>query len=91
MIPTIYELHDILYNEEFCKRYLLDKGVFYNQILCAGCGLQMIRCIERWTFRCPAKRCRRKVTLNKYTFFEGTRLKVMSIINLVLFFRYNII
>jgi hypothetical protein len=75
MTPAMTEIYDILFNDDRCRQYLLEKNVFQQSMQCPGCGADMERSIPRWTFRCRAKMCRREVSLSKNTFFEGNRLK----------------
>jgi hypothetical protein len=74
MIPSIFELHDVLFNTDACKRYLLEKDVFYHTLSCPACGQEMTRNIDRWKFRCPSKACHRELSMFKHTFFAESRL-----------------
>jgi hypothetical protein len=85
MIPSITELHDILFDEHACNHFLEQSGVFYETLQCPGCGQAMVRYLERMAFRCPSKRCRKEATLKKHTFFEGSMLKTNQIMQLAFF------
>lgn len=82
MIPSIYQLHDILFSTKACQEYLLVKGVLYNTLPCPGCGREMTRNIKRWKFRCPAKSCHQELSMYKHTFFESSRLRADKILYL---------
>lgn len=82
MIPSVYELHDILFDLKKCRRYLFENGVSYNTLPCPGCGQNMRPNINRWKFRCPSKTCHRETTMNKYTFFEASRLSANRVLYL---------
>lgn len=84
-IPSIYILHDILFDEGACLNYLLNRGVFYESILCDKCGSEMNRNVIRWTFRCGKKNCRREISIRKYTFFFESQLKCHQIMQIGLF------
>ena len=43
MIPNVFELHDILFSTEACRKYLLKKDVFYLTLPCPGCGREIDR------------------------------------------------
>ena len=72
----MHDLKDILFNESQCKRYLTDKNVFYQELQCSVCGSAMKSDVDRWSFRCGTKACRKEVSMSKDTFFENSRLKV---------------
>src|SRR6185295_7561715 len=82
MIPSIYEISDILFKEDACERFLIERGAFYRTLDCPGCGKSMNRNEERKTFRCTVKRCRKEFSMRKYTFFYGSMLKNYQILYL---------
>lgn len=84
MIPSTYVLHDVLYDEACCRSFLLQEGVFYQELECEHCSGIMRLNPGRWTFRCSTKACRREVIITRHTFFHGTRLKCHEIMNLAL-------
>jgi transposase-like protein len=79
MIPSTFEIHDILFNEQACKQYLIDKEIFYNTYLCNNCGNMMRKSIDRWRFRCSTKLCKKEIALSKGTFFEGAHIPINQI------------
>lgn len=81
MIPTVFELHDVLFDDTACNRYLLDQDVYYRALPCPGCGANMERNADKMVFRCPRKSChRRELSLRKHTFFYGSMLKSNKIL-----------
>ena len=82
MIPSVFELHDVLFNDDCAKRFLIDNNVFYESIDCTRCQKPMTRDLLRSRFRCYTKNCRMEFSLKKYTFFEGSRLKMNQILYL---------
>jgi hypothetical protein len=82
MIPSTFELQHILFDENACNEYLLENDVFYSAMTCTSCGRPMQRSLERWSFRCSKKDCRREVSLRIHTFFYGSMLKTNAILYL---------
>lgn len=82
--PTIYELHDALFNEERCVEYIRAQGIFYRNRECPQCNGQMALMHAREKFRCPKKNCRREESERKGSFFFGLRLPL----NQILFLAY---
>ena len=80
MIPSVFELQEVLFNKEKCNQYLLGKDVFYQKLICEGCGHEMTRNLERMTFRCTTKLCQKEFSIWKHTFFYGSKLASNNII-----------
>jgi hypothetical protein len=51
MAPSIFDMHDVLFDDSSCYRYLLEKNVFYRTLPCTVCGGDMARDIEQKAFR----------------------------------------
>jgi transposase-like protein len=81
-MKTVYDLHEILFNEKKCDKYLLREQVFYQSLKCPGCGEDMKQNIEWCSFRCTTGRCRQEFSIRKHTFFYGSRLKSCQILYL---------
>jgi hypothetical protein len=77
---SVYALHGILFDENVCDQYLLEKNVFYATLPCDACGQEMPRNLTRWSFRCTSRKCRKENSLKKHTFFYGSMLKSSQII-----------
>jgi hypothetical protein len=67
-IPSVFGLHDVLFDDRVCKGYLLQKDLFYREMSCPIFSRLMERYISHWCFRCPTKSCRRELTLSKKPF-----------------------
>ena len=80
--PSVFLLQSILFNDENAKKFLLENKVFYTSLVCPGCDSIMQNNTERWTFRCPAKRCRKEFSMMKHTFFYGSKLGPSKILYL---------
>lgn len=85
MIPSFFELESIFLNDADCIRFLEENGVFYERLKCPGCGNDMDKQLNWVRFRCPAKRCRKELTIKKHTFFEGSMLRTNQIMLLAYF------
>jgi hypothetical protein len=83
MLPAVYAVKDILFDEDTCRQFLIDNNVFYESLTCAGCQSQMTRRLDRFTFQCPKKQCRKEFSMRKHTFFFGSMLKCSEILHLV--------
>lgn len=75
-IPSLYDLHDILFNEDASVNYLISNGVFYKDWQCPTCVKPLKLYFKRQRFRCPTKACSYEVPLRRNTFFQNTRLKI---------------
>jgi hypothetical protein len=82
MLPSVYSLLPILFDENSCRQFLLDRDVFYKTLQCPKCGAEMDRRIKRWTFQCPVGACRTEFSLRKHTFFYGSKLGCCEILYL---------
>ena len=80
--PSIYELREILFDEQKCVEYLRGKHVFYEEWRCEKCDEQMKFYPTRFRFRCPVKRCSNEIPLRKGTFFDKDRLPIHKILHL---------
>jgi transposase-like protein len=80
MAPSIFDMHDVLFDDSSCYRYLLEKDVFYRTLPCTVCGGDMERDIERKAFRCCARSCHKELSIRKHTFFFGSMLKTNQIL-----------
>jgi transposase-like protein len=72
-IPTIYEIKNILYDEEKCEAFLFEKKILYPKPNCHQCHGPTRR--ENKCWRCIKKACKRSISINKGSFFEKTKLK----------------
>jgi transposase-like protein len=82
MLPAVYAVKDILFDDDSCRQFLIDNNVFYESLTCAGCQSQMTRRLDRFTFQCPKKQCRKEFSMRKHTFFFGSMLKCSEILYL---------
>jgi transposase-like protein len=82
-IPTSKQLFELYHDDESCVRFLDDQNIFYKSFPCSNCGLAMHRRLDRMKFRCSAKTCdRREVSIRKGTFFFGSMLKCIDIMEI---------
>ena len=70
----------IIFDQNKCDQYLLDKGVFYSSLECKKCGNIIKQKPARRTFRCTARSCQADCSIRKHTFFFGSRLKSCEIL-----------
>jgi hypothetical protein len=71
---TIFDLHDILFDEQRCFEYLRDRGIFYASRVCSDCMTEMSYLVSKRIFRCPKAHFRKEIGIRKNSFFEGLRL-----------------
>jgi transposase-like protein len=81
-IPSVYELRDILFDEDACVAYLLQRHVFYEERSCPDCNLMMKLNTKERKFRCPKRGCNNKITLRKNTFFSKSKMPIYKILNI---------
>ena len=68
----------------FCRQY----GLLATRMDCENCGRECnqgeyTRAVDGLIWRCPRKHFRRKFSIRKGSFFEGSRLQLWQIIGLV--------
>ncbi|KAI9913871.1 hypothetical protein PsorP6_006656 [Peronosclerospora sorghi] len=80
--PSIYEIADILFNEDKCIGFLIEKGAFNMKWTCEECNRQMEYYPKRYRFRCTTKKCSKQFSLRMNTFFQGRRLPIHKIFHL---------
>ena len=83
-IPSIYELHDVFFNEKNAIQYLRNLEVFYSSRLCPQCNYEMSYLHNKESCHCSKKNCRKQKSGRKGSFFYGLRLQI----NQVLFISY---
>jgi hypothetical protein len=82
-IPSVYAIHDILFDETSCVEYLRQRGVFYEDRRCDRCGDKAMKYdASRFRFRCTSKGCSNEIPLRKNTFFQTHRLPMHKIVHL---------
>jgi transposase-like protein len=80
--PSIYQISNILFNEDECINFLKDKRVFYNNWRCYTCNKDMKYYQDRYRFRCTTKNCGGEISIRKNTFFDKHRLPVHKILHI---------
>lgn len=78
-VPTFIELKDILLDNNACIRFLFYQGILYTEYVCPNCERDMSLQLERGTWRCGRKRCRKEVSIRKDSFFADHNLKFSEI------------
>jgi hypothetical protein len=81
MTPPSKELQKILYNEDDCLQFLIDKGIVVPSSQCEECGGPMRRS-SKLLFRCRKKSCQAGKTLLSESFFAGTQLKCNEVLHI---------
>ena len=79
-IPSIYQLIHIFFNEEACVAFLFEHGVFDNERICPECDKNMQLSVNRGTFRCSTKACRKELSIKAGSFFSNHRLACSKIL-----------
>lgn len=84
---TIKKFNEIFPNEISCINFLVERGVFYETIDCEKCGDPMIRYLDSAVFRCHKRTCGKgnRISIRKYTFFYGSALKCIEIMQIAQF------
>ena len=47
MLPTLFDITDILFFEARCINFLLEEDILYKQAICLHCHIPMIRLDKR--------------------------------------------
>lgn len=81
-IPPQKELIEILFSEEACFEFLLDKNIIYFSKPCPACNTDMKLQKKQRCLRCPNYLCRKQESVFKGTFFSKTKLRCDQIMNL---------
>ena len=72
MLPTLFDIADILFSEARYINFLLEEDILYKQAICPHCHIPMIRLDKRW--RCPKKSCQQSVSIFKDTLFSNCHI-----------------
>jgi transposase-like protein len=73
MLPSLAQLHDILFSEDVCIEFSFEKKVLDTPSRCPLCAYFMKR--EGRRFRCRSKLCRHSFSILQGSFFANTHLK----------------
>jgi transposase-like protein len=71
--PTLNSLKAILFDEDVCKTYLLEVGALDCASTCRFCGGNIA--LHQDSFRCTAKRCRKRTSMFAGSFFSRSILR----------------
>ena len=52
MIPNIFELHEVLFNEENCKKFLMNNNILRNNVKCEYCQKPLFKRIKQGLWIC---------------------------------------
>jgi hypothetical protein len=80
-IPSFHQIINIISNETLCLQYLGFNGILLEQRICQ-CGQIININLNRKTYRCAARNCRKEVSVFINTFFYKTRLQCHQIMHL---------
>jgi hypothetical protein len=81
-LPPIRELLDILFNEDKCILFLMERGILCAEQICPSCSMAMRLQISRGIFRCGKRECRKSVSTRLRSFFAGNKLPCSKILHL---------
>lgn len=81
-IPPQRELIDILFNENSCFLFLLEKKILYTERICPKCGSNMNLQQIRRCFRCTKKTCRKQISVFAGSFFSKCKTSCEKIMNI---------
>lgn len=70
----------LLTDEESCIKFLLEKGVFYNERICLDCNARMRLLLSRKQFRCCNRDCEKQVSIRANSFFSQSKLPIQKIL-----------
>lgn len=79
-IPSLFSLQHLFSDEAQCIHFLFQKGIFYSEKSCPDCVNSMVLYINRKSFVCPKKNCRREISIKKSSFFEKHTLPCHKIL-----------
>jgi len=74
MIPSIFSLGNIFFDEDECIKFLFQMEILYNDPSCSECGSSTKRFGK--LFRCRKKKCRKGVSIFKDSFFAKNKIPV---------------
>lgn len=80
MIPSMYEIQEIFFNEDKCIEYLINKNILKSDRSCPHCKIPMRIKVHEGRFRCPTKSCRKAISIRKDSFFENHKLHCSKIL-----------
>jgi transposase-like protein len=81
-LPAQEALRDVLFDEEGCIRYLIDKEIILKSICCAVCSGRMTLRQSKKIYRCTTHLCRKEKSIRTNSFFANSKLpfrKIMQI------------
>ena len=73
MVPPIYEILPILFDEHKCSDFLFNRSILFNETKCNKCRNKMIRKNELW--RCKKPLCKSTKSIYYGSFFANFKLK----------------
>jgi ISXO2-like transposase domain len=81
-MPAVKGVYQLLFDEEYCKRFLFNFGVFYNERACPKCSISMKFYITKEAFRCTKKGCGGYVSMKSNSFFSKCHLGCAQVMHL---------
>ena len=81
-IPTDDEFFRMFPTDETCTQYLLDAGVFFNNMVCQNCHKPMKLSIQQEKWRCNGNKCNKKISIRQKSFFSRSHLSCKTILNI---------
>lgn len=81
-IPSMYEIHEILFDEAKCTDYLMRSNIFYMERTCSDCGVLMKYYNTDRKYRCPKRNCNKKISIRQNTFFAKSKIPMHKILHI---------
>lgn len=72
------------YNNDAAIDFAMQHGLIANEMICANCrvncNLRVLNSnVDRRIWRCPARNCRKIISIRKGSFFEGSHLEIWKV------------
>jgi transposase-like protein len=72
-LPSLFDIVELLTNEEAAKRFILQRKILYAKPLCSACGGPTKRKRDLWA--CIKKSCAKTISIHHGSFFMHSNLK----------------
>ena len=93
--PVRYKtLLDLCNNHSELRLYLWKSGLLGDfSGSCMSCGVgnvHLVKCVDNYFWRCGARKCKKKFSIRKNSFFEGSHLSFKTILCLIYCWIYEL-
>lgn len=79
-VPPFEEMHEVFYDEEKAKIYLIQNDILRMQIPCPYCGILNNWNLKNKSIRCTRYNCHKSYSVLLNTFFENAKLPLNKIL-----------